>query len=299
MPVWVLLAVGAQLITAVSVLIDRHIVVKAQHIGKPIVYAFYVSVLSFFVVALIPFGVQIPSPVLLGFSALHAIAFFSAIFFLYSALAHARASDVAPVVGAISALTTLIAAPLLLDGDISKYVVAPIILLATGTALISHFHFTRKAVRFTLLSGVTFGVVAMTTKFVFIETTFVDGFFWTRMTSVLFACSLLLLPSLKAQIFSGGARSSSGARYLVIGNKLLGGSAAILTAFAISLGSVSVVNALSGLQFAFLFLFALIFAPSMPILREGGKTHGHGGWQTGIGVLVIATGLALLYTVSA
>lgn len=296
---WLLLAVAAQFITAVSVLIDRHIVVKAQHIGKPIVYAFYVSALSFFVVALIPFGVKSPSLALLGFSAIHAIVFFSAIFFLYSALQNARASDVAPVVGAISALTTLIAAPLLLDGDISSYVIAPIILLATGTALISHFHFTRAALRFTLLSGVTFGAVAMTTKFVFMETTFVDGFFWTRITSVLLACSLLLIPTLKTQIFSGGARSSAGSRYLVIGNKLLGGSAAILTALAISLGSVSIVNALSGLQFAFLFLFALVFAPTMPLLRDGGKTHGHGGWQTGLGVAIICAGLALLYTVSA
>ncbi len=295
MALWLLFAIGAQFITAVSVLIDRHIVVKAQHIGKPIVYAFYVSVLSFFVVALIPFGVGLPSAALLGYSVLHAAAFFSAIFFLYSALSHARASDVAPVVGAISALTTLIAAPLLLDGDISSSVIAPIILLAAGTALISHFHFTRAAVRFTLLAGITFGAVAMTTKFVFMETTFVDGFFWTRIMSVCLACSLLLLPSLRIQIFSGGARSSQGSRYLVLGNKILGGSAAILTAFAISLGSVSVVNALSGLQFAFLFLFALVFAPYMPLLREGSKTHGHGGWQTGVGVGIICGGLALLY----
>ncbi len=295
---WLLLAIGAQFITAVSVLIDRQIVVKAQHIGKPIVYAFYVSILSVFVIVLIPFGVSIPSLALLGFALGHALAFFCGIYFLYSALKDARASDVAPVVGATSAIATLIAAPLILDGDLSESVIAPIIFLVVGTALISHFHFTRAALRYTILSGIAFGAVAMSAKLVFNETTFLDGFFWTRILSVFFASCLLLIPNLRAQIFSGGARSSHGARYLVIGNKLLGGSAAILTAFAISLGSVSVVNALSGLQFAFLFLFALVFAPSMPLLRDGSKTHGHGGWQTGLGVAVICVGLALLYSAS-
>ncbi len=295
MPSWLLLAIAAQFLTALSVVIDRHIVVKARHIGKPVVYAFYVSVLSFFVIVLVPFGVTVPSVSLLFLAAIHAALFITAIFYLYSALTEARASDAAPVVGALSAITTLLVAHLLIDGDVSRSFVVPVLLLAVGTALISHFHFTRRAVLCTLVSGIAFGGVAISAKLVFLETTFVDGFFWTRMFGVLGGLALLLVPAFRHAIFSGGTQSTQGAKFLVLGNKVLGGSAAVLTAFAISMGSVSVVNALSGLQFAFLYLFALLFAPYMPVLKEGSKTHGHGGWQTGLGVAVITTGLALLY----
>lgn len=295
---WLLLAIGAQLISAVSVLVDRHIVVKAQYIGKPIVYAFYVSLLSGFVVVFIPFGVAWPSLTVLLFAVANAATFILAIYCLYSALRAARASDVSPAVGAVSAIVTLLLAQAWIEGDVSGSVMIPILLLAGGTALISHFHFTREALLFTVVSGAAFGATAFTAKLVFLETVFIDGFFWTRAMNVLLACSLLLIPAFRHAIFSGGRHSSQGAKALVVGNKILGGSAAILTAFAISLGSVSVVNALSGLQFAFLFIFALFFAKHMPALKDG-STHGHGGWQTGIGVFVIAIGLALLYTVSA
>lgn len=291
---WLLLAIAAQFLSALSVLIDRHIVVKARHIGQPIVYAFYVSVLSSFVVVLIPFGVALPSVWLLVLSTLYALAFTVAIYYLYSALLVARASDVAPVVGALSTITTLLFAHLWIDGDVQGFIV-PILLLSAGTALISHFHFTRHALMYALVAGIGFGVVALITKLVFLETVFIDGFFWTRVMSVGAALALLIVPLFRRAIFSGGKHSSHGAKALVIGNKILGGSAAVLTSFAISLGSVSVVNALSGLQFAFLFLFALIFAPYMPLLKEGSKTHGHGGWQTGLGVAVICAGLAALY----
>src|SRR5262245_60630079 len=111
MPIWVLLAIGAQLLFAISVLVDRQIVTKDQHIGKPIVYAFYVSLLSGFVLVFVPFGVVgWPGGTLIALSAAYAASFMASIFFLYSALRLARASDVAPAVGAISAITTLILA---------------------------------------------------------------------------------------------------------------------------------------------------------------------------------------------
>ncbi len=296
---WLTLAVFGQFLTAVSVLVDRHIVVRAQHIGEPIVYAFYVSVLSGFVVVIIPFGlVSWPSAHVLILSLCYAGTFVSAIYLLYSALRVARASDAAPVIGAVSAITTLILAGLVIDGDVKTSFVAPVLLLAAGTALISHFHFSRLALFYALLAGALFGVTALLFKLVVMEVSFIDGFFWTRMMSVVAGLSLLVVPILRASIVKGGRRASPHSKFLVIGNKILGSVAGLLTAIAISIGSVAVVNALSGLQFVFLFIFALLFAGSMPLMRQGSKTHGHGGWQTGIGVSLIVCGLAALYLVT-
>ena len=295
MTTWLSLAVLGQFLFAVSILIDRHIVVRAQHIGNPIVYAFYISVLSSFVIVLVPFGfVALPTGTVLLWSFLYAATFISAIFFLYSALKIARASDAAPVIGAISAISTLVLAGIWIEGDIRLVFVPSVLLLIAGTALISHFHFTRRALLYTFISGTMFGATVFFTKLVFLDTQFWNGFFWTRMLAVIVALALLLLPVIRSAVFKGGKRSSSGAKALVVSNKMLGGAAAIVTALAINLGSASIVNALAGLQFVFLFLFAYLFATYMPKLRDG-RTHGHGGWQTGAGVSLIVIGFALLY----
>jgi hypothetical protein len=286
------LALAAQFLYAVSILIDRHIVLRATHIGRPIVYAFYVSLLSGFVFVLVPF-VSEPGVHALALSLVNAAAFVAAIFCLYTALLHARASDVAPVVGAVSAIVTLVFAGLWIEGDITASLVLPVLLLAGGTALISHFHFSRNALFFTLLSGLFFGAAAFTFKLVSIEIAFVDSFFWTRAMNVALALAFLTVPAWRSAIFHGGRHSSSRAKGLVLGNKVIGGIASVMTALAISLGSVTIVNSLAGLQFVFLFILAFLFAKHMP-KREGSRLHGHGGTPSATGVALIVLGLALL-----
>lgn len=297
MNAWLALAVFAQFLFAVTTLIDRHIVVKARHIGEPIAYAFFVSLLSGFVIVLLPFGVvHVPSAHVVVLSFVNASVFVAGIYFLYSALRLARASDVAPVVGAVSAITAFVFAGIFIDGDITAALIPPVLILAAGTALISHFHFTRRAVLLTLLAGFFLGATAFSFKLVVLEISFLDGFFWTRMMNMTLALSLLIVPALRTTILHGGERSSNGAKLLVLSNKIIAGVASVLTSFAISLGSVSIVNALAGLQFVFLYIFSFIFGKKMPEL-PGGRTHGHGGWQTAVGVALIVAGLAFLVSI--
>lgn len=293
---WLGIAIFAQFLFAVSVLIDKHIVLRTEHIGKPIVYAFYVSLLSGFVIVLAPLGlVSLPSAVVLALSFLSAISFLAAIYFLYSALRIAFASDVAPVVGAVSAIATVVLAGFWIDGDITPYFFIPVALLIAGTALISHFHFTRRALLYVVVSGLGFGSTIFLNKLVFIEADFLDGVFWTRMMNVIVALFLLFIPRVRAAIFKGGTHSSQGARLLVLGNKIIAGSASVLTAFAVSLGSVSVVNSLAGLQFVFLFALTFLFSKSIPGPSQN-TSHVHVGFKhTAIGVALIVLGLALLY----
>ncbi len=292
---WLWIAIAAQFLLAVSVLIDRHIVVRAAHIGRPIVYTFYTSVLSGFVVVIAPFGlVSMPSSDVFFLSLLSAAAFVAALYYLYSALRVARASDAAPVIGAISALTSLALAWVFVVGDISAHAIPAVLLLVAGTALISRFHFHRHALMYAFTAGGLFGAAIFLTKLVYNAAGFLDGFFWTRVLALVVALSFLALPSLRRAIFHGGKHASRGAKTLVLGNKVIASSASVLTAYAVSLGSVAVVNSLAGLQFAFLFVFSLLFANFMP-RGDDPMTHGHGGWRTGLGVSLIMLGLAALF----
>lgn len=296
MTTWLGLAIGAQFITAITVLLDRHILVRSEHIGKPIVYAFYVSILSGFVIVLAPFGlIAWPSALVVLFSLAQAFTFLGAIYCLYSALKAARASDVAPVVGAISAIASLILAGMWIENDISSALLPSVLLLAAGTALISHFHFRKHAFGYAIAAGAFFGLTVFLSKLVYLETAFLDGFFWTRTMCIVAALSLLLMPAWRRTILHGGAKSSGGTKALVIGNKLLAGVAGIMTALAISLGSVSIVNALAGLQFVFLFLFAFFVAEK----AASSQSANHGGWQSALGVTLIVLGLGLLYAAHA
>lgn len=293
---WIILAVLAQFLNAVTALIDRHIVVRAAHIGRPVVYAFYITLLSGFVIVIAPFGlVGLPSTTVALHSLLSSFAFLVAIFCMYSAFQTTRASDVVPIVGGISALSSAILAWLFISDDLPHSFIPAVVFLAAGVLVISHFHFRKHAFAYAILSGVCFGLTIFLAKLVYLETTFIDGFFWTRAMSIVAALSLLLAPSLRAAIFSGGKRSSGGAKGLIILNKVIGGVAGVLTAYAVSLGSVAVVNALAGFQFVFLFIFSLLFSARMPLI-EGG-THGHGGWHTGVGVALIVLGLGVLFLV--
>ncbi len=292
---WIALAAVAQFLTAVTVLVDKHIVTRPTSMGKPIVYTFYVSLLSGFVIVIAPFGYvgMVPANVL-ALSLLNAAAFVCAIYFLYAALRHARASDAAPVIGAVSAISTVVLAGIWIADDFALTHLPALGLLVAGTAVISHFHFTHHALRATLLSGFFFGAAAFTAKLVFLEVSFIDGFFWTRSMNVVIALAFLAVPAVRAAILHGGRSASGGTKSLVLGNKIIGGVAGVLTAFAISLGSVSIVNALGGLQFVFLFVLALLFAKHVPLF--GGRESGaHGGWHTAAGIVLISLGLATLF----
>ncbi len=110
MVTWITLAVLAQLISAGIVLVDKYVLVSHQHLGKPVVYAFYISIMSGFVLVVLPFGlISVPSLTLVALCLIASVTFILSVLFLYSALKRGNASDAIPIVGAVSAVV----APLL------------------------------------------------------------------------------------------------------------------------------------------------------------------------------------------
>lgn len=299
MTTWLWIAIIAQFIFALTILIDKHIVVRAEHIGKPAVYAFYSAFLSGFVVVLVPFGyVSLPNSSVMLLSVLSGVTFLGGIYCLYSALRLGHASDVAPVTGAVSAIATIVLAAALLDSDITPSLFFPVAFLVAGTALIAHFHFTMRALLYIATAGSLLGATLFLSKLIFLQTDFFNGFFWPRFMTMVVASLLLLIPAARAVILKGGTHSTHRAKFLVVANKTLAGVGSFLTAIAVSLGSVSIVNSLSGLQFVFLFFLTFIFAPFMPGPNRN-TSHVHVGLgHTAGGILCIVAGLALLYWIN-
>ena len=293
---WVGIAALAQLINAGTVIMDKYVLACLKcGVKTPVAYAFWISLLSGFVIVMVPFGViDIPSSYVLILSSIAAVSFIFSLISLYSALHESIASDVIPAVGAISAITTVLLAAKWLHTDLPQFAYVAFTFLVLGTLLISHFRFTYRSFILVLFAGVLFGFTAYVTKLIFLETDFVDGFFWSRMTNVAGALLLLLWPSNRKAIFSGAKDSSSGVKWLVLTNKTLAGIASVLTLFAISIGSVSIVNAMAGLQFVFVIVIAYVFAKVFPRVFEG-EVRQQNYRHKLYGVALIVLGIAALF----
>ncbi len=268
---WIYLVIIAQFISAAVVLIDKYLVGSktdshgSAPAGGPAVYTFYVSILSGVVLVILPFGwVLLPTLSVILISLAVAFSYIFSILFLYNSLKTSDASDVAPVMGAISALSTLFFSFIILKNSLPHNFMIGFLYLIAGTFLMSHFRFDKKSSIYVILAGLLFGLSSVFTKMIFNQTTFVNGFFWSRMANVLAAVTLLLWPANLKAIVQNLKYSTKETKFLVIGNKALAGLAFLLILGAIKLGEVSVVNALGGIQFVFLLLLAFIFTYKMP-----------------------------------
>lgn len=261
---WIYIALAAQALNAVAFLVDKYLVGPRADV-RPVIYAFYVGILSGPVVWLLPFGVvSWPDNQLIRLSLVTAVAYLSSLVFLYKSLRVADASDVAPIMGAVSALATLFFRWWILKDGLSDNFMLAFFLLVLGTILMSYFRFDKRSFFNVLLAGTLFGLATVWAKEIFTQTTFWNGFFWSRMGNVVVAIALLAQPSNCKAIFKHLHHATGQTKVLVVGNKILASLAFLLILWAIQLGDVSMVSAIGGMQFIFLIILALIFAKKFP-----------------------------------
>lgn len=295
MNIWIYLVIIAQFINAIVILVDRYLVVSPQ-IGKPVVYAFYVGIMSIVVLAVLPFGlVSLPSLSVLWLCLTASVSFVFSLLFLYKALKVSDASDVSPVLGAISAFATYAFSFLLLGGILTGNLLYGFVFLIGGMILMSYFRLFPKALLFLVISGILFAFSSVFVKMVFNQTTFWNGFFWSRMANVLGALLLLAWPANRKDIFRNVKYLPIATKLAVILNKGLAGMAFILILYAIKLGNVSIVNALTGIQFAFLLLLAVIFTKKFPEYFHETIVNRRIIFQKSLGTALIIIGLILLF----
>ncbi len=276
---WILLAAGAQFINAIVAIGDKYLVTDEHALPRPFVYAFYTCLVTsvwlvIYVIGLLPWAgnlgvpqlsnIHFPTIQVVGMSFLAAYTFFIALVSLYNALKQADASDVMPVIGAVSAICSFILAYALLGASIAPHFLVGIILLATGTFLVSQVRFSSQVALVAVHSGVFFALHYIAMKGLFLETSFDDGFFWSRIAFILFALSLLLVPTYSKIIRVHTKATSKRTGVLVFSNKILAGVAAFMLLKATDLGDVAVVQALDGMKFVFILLIGLLVGRFLP-----------------------------------
>ena len=278
---WLLLATAGQFLNAVVAILDKYIVSDAKALPRPFVYAFYSCLLTsswifIFALSFIPglddiglpnfSDVQKPTIQVTAMAFLAAYTFFMALVSMFDALKHSDASDVMPAIGGVSALASFGMSYLFFDIPLAPHFVFGILLLATGTFLLSHVRLAHNTsvILHVFHAGLFFALHYIVMKGLFEETSFADGFFWSRICFVLFALSLLLVPTYYEKITEQTKSTSRRTGYLVIGTKILAGVAAFMLLKATDLGDVAVVQALDGLKFVFIILLSYIVGTFTP-----------------------------------
>lgn len=291
---WVWLAIVAQALSAFTVFIDKYVLVAKAGVRHPTAYTFYTAMLSASVLVLVPFGViHLPSVPVAFYSLCAAILYVSSLIFLYRALRKLSVTDVIPITGAASALTTGLLAALWLAHDIPFSLLPAFILLTLGTFLIYCFCFPPGLLFMTIAAGVLGGASTFVLKFIFESTDFYNAIFWPLLMNAVVALALIA-PIRWKSITETFHESSTGSKALVILSKSLSGIAAMCIFGAIALGSVTIVNALSGLQLIFILLFAFIFAHRIPHVFQAEMRVDRLLLKVG-GTVAIVLGLAALF----
>lgn len=142
-----------------------------------------------------------------------------------------------------------------------------------------------------MFSALAYSVYFLATKYGYADQSFASAFMWNRLGAALFVL-LFLIKSADRQAIKAtfGHSGKNKNKWLVVVNQIIGASGFLLQNYAIFLGSVVLVNALQGVQYAFLLIISAFLAMLAPRLLK--ETF---SWriiiQKTVAVLFIALGL--------
>lgn len=304
---WVWLVIFAYLLNAIATLISKWLLINS--IPQPLVFTFYVGLLNLVALFIIPFGGFFILPgVYLLLALCSGAAFAWAMYTMAQALHIDQASQVAPMIGGLQPLFVIIFAAWFLSEQLRPSQYIGVILLIVGSLLmaleIGHrqrhtlLPFKRRSwftesIRYILASSLLFGLSYALLKFVYQEQNFVSGFVWSRIGTFLFVACLALLPGNWRRIKQALAHGQTKTSTLFVLGQIFGAASFLIIAYAISLGPVSVINAMQGIQYAVLFVLILFLGKRYKHLLDEPLTRPI-IIQKIIGTIVIITGLAFV-----
>ncbi len=307
---WILLATAGQFLNAIVAIFDKYIVSDEKVLPKPFVYAFYSCLVTggwmvIFFLGWIPGlselgvptleNVQKPTIQVVGMSFLAAYTFFIALVSMYDALKRADASNTMPIIGSVVALSSFGLSYVFLGDKLHDNFMIGVALLAVGTLLVAQTLPKIDTIIQVLHSGLFFALHWITMKGLFLETSFDDGFFWSRVGFVIFALSLLLVPTYFKKVREQTEQTSKKAGVIVLFAKVLAGIAAFMLLKATDMGDVSVVQALGGLQYVFILLISILFAHWLPAAATDRDTRPQTFFRRLLYVVVILVGFIALF----
>ncbi|MBT3539201.1 EamA family transporter [Candidatus Parcubacteria bacterium] len=275
---WFFIALAGYFFLALTFILDKLILTKS--VGKPVVYTFYSTIFMFGALLAWPFGVELLHGVDWWWAITSGVAFGFGLWTLYKAVKSGEASHINPLNGAIVTISTYALSFYFLSESLSSLQILGMAVLVCASLLLSleksrkhkgiHMGFV-----WAIVSGILFAVSHVSAKYLYELYPFLTGFVWTRAATGFVGLFVLLFPSVRKTFKKKKTKEkpkTKAKRYagaIVVATKVLGVVAVVLIQYAMAIGSVSLVVAMSGLQYALMFLLILFFTKFLPkIFKE-------------------------------
>lgn len=292
---WLVITAGAYFLNAIAAVVDKFLISKK--ISNPAVYAFYISALGLLGLILIPWGFGWIGWFNLGIVLVAGITFTGALLHLFKGLAVNESSRITPFIGGLSPIFVFLFSFFLLGERLGEKQLLAFVLIITGTIFISLGRSSRKNLArgfwYAGISALMFGISYTLTKLAYNNLSFINGFVWLRLTTFIGGLLLLYSASNRRDIFGGNKKDAAKIGPLFLFGQAAGALSFVLVNYAIFLSSVTIVNALQGLQYVFLLIMVLILAQWRPYLLEE-KLRGAALAQKISAIILIGAGLYLL-----
>lgn len=295
---YLLIAVIGYAILAVVGVLDKFILDKS--VRSPAIFVFYSTIFVLPVALLIPFGAAMPAGADWWWAFAAGGFFTLGLWAMFIGYQKSEVSHVGPLVGAVIPIFVIILGALLLNEVFSPVECAGMALLILGSLLIS---FEKSAAHngwhhgmlWGILAGLLFAVSHVASKILYIDYGFFGGFVWSRALMALSGALFLLLPSVRRGLFGKHLPSAKiGKQVFLVGvNKGLAVAGVLLVQWTIALGSVSIVNALGGLQYGLLVVLVALLSKFYPKIFREQYSRGE-IIQEVAAVILIIVGLGLL-----
>ncbi|MDP3836637.1 MAG: EamA family transporter [bacterium] len=308
---WIIVAFAAYFLLAIANLVDKYLVEKV--VGSARAYTFVACVLGAVVFVAAPWVLEWPGWQGLLYNVILGGIFAAALLLLFASLRRGEASRALVVIGGSTPVFTIPLAFLILGDRIPSGELMAIGFLIAGVAVVALLPSqkpslwskivgmvkkrpsTKTSIALALASGLAYSLFFVGSKYVYQDQSFLSAFLWMRLGAAMFASLLLISPRAQQEVKALFTRKPGSKRNqgLVVGNQVLGALGFILQNYAVFLGPVALVNALQGVQYAWIIVLGALVTVFRPdILKE--DISWRALTQKGLAILLIGIGLYLL-----
>lgn len=275
---------AAYFFNAVSVFSSKFLLNKA--IPDPLVYIFYISLISFLAILALPFT-KAPTLEVFMIASFSTCAWTLGAYLMYKALKAGNVSRVIPVIGTLIPLFLLIFASGTNTISVNQGIAVLILIGGMIFLTITDWRnsFNKWELIFEILSALAFAVSYITLRQAYLKLDFFSVLVWSRLILLPLGLTILIIPVLRKRIISSARPKInffSKVGLIFLGGQLAGAISELLLLFSISLANPALVNSLQGTQYIFLLIFE---RKTYPLLVLFSKLSG---------IILIGTGLYLL-----
>lgn len=292
---WLLITLIAYFLNAIAMVVDKTLL--KRDVKNPFVYTFYIAALgAVLMVFILPFGLTWPGWSQLIISLLVGATFAIGLFLMFFGLKKEDASRLTPIIGGLTPVFVFILAYLFLAERLFSRQMVAFSLIIIGTFIIS-LTFSkdrapqlRRALWLALPAAFFYGLSYVLTKDVYNHQPFFSGFVWTRLGVFITAMLPMLWAANRRDLLHPPKDNNSNVRGRFLFGQACGGASAVLIQYATAIASVSLVQALQGVQYVFIFIAVVYLNHYHPkVLKENLSAAALA--QKIIAILLIALGM--------